>query len=152
ERAFHQDAEGQHETALRIMNEVVTAHSGNPEAWGQQAVLLYRNGKVEEAEAALQKAFEINPNYPYGLFLRGTFRYQEGEVPGALLLLRKAAEAYDPEARDLLAQVYSLIYDCEMRLNRPVAARAALRVVLHLQPSQEVRDDFEAVFGEKGRL
>jgi tetratricopeptide (TPR) repeat protein len=153
EKALHQDEEGQHETALRLMDEVVAANEGNPEAWGQKAALLYRNGRLEEAEAALQKAFALNPNYPFGLLLRGQFRYQEGEIPGALLLFRKAAEAYDPEAHDLLAQVYYLIFDCEMRSNRPVAGRAALRIVVHYRPGQqELRDDFEALFGEKGRL
>jgi tetratricopeptide (TPR) repeat protein len=153
EKALRQDEEGQHETALRLMDEVVAANEGNPEAWGQKAALLYRNGRLEEAEAALQKAFAINPNYPFGLLLRGQFRYQEGEIPGALLLFRKAADAYDPEAHDLLAQVYFLIFDCELRLNRPVAARAALRIVVHYRPGQqELRDDFEGLFGDKGRL
>ena len=64
DRAFQQDAEGQHETALRLMDEVVAENSGNPEAWGRKAQLLYQNEKVEEAENALQKALEINPRLP----------------------------------------------------------------------------------------
>ena len=126
-RAFEQDAQGQHDAALRIMDEVTAEHSGNPEAWGQKAKLLYGHGKVEQAEEALEKAFAVNRNYPYGLLLRAAFRFQEGEVPGALLLARRAADAYDPEARDYLAEAYSLVYECEMKLNRPVAARAALQ-------------------------
>ena len=111
------------------MDEVTAEHSGNPEAWGQKAKLLYGHGKVEEAEEALEKAFALNRNYPYGLLLRAAFRFQEGEVAGALLLARRAADAYDPEARDYLAEAYSLVYECEMKLNRPVAAprRAANR-------------------------
>ncbi len=124
-RAFDQDAQGQHDVALRIMDEVTREHGDNPEAWGQKAKLLYAHGKVEEAEEALEKAFALNRNYPYGLLLKAVFRYQEGEVAGALLLARRAADAYDPEARDYLAEAYSLIYECEMKLNRPVAARAA---------------------------
>ena len=152
-RAFEQDAQGQHEAALRIMDEVTAEHGGNPEAWGQKAKLLYGHGKVEEAEEALEKAFAINRNYPYGLLLKAAFRFQEGEVPGALLLARRAADAYDPEARDYLAEAYSLIYECEMKLNRPVAARAALKIVLHLQPAaEEVRKAFDQTFGEKSRL
>jgi tetratricopeptide (TPR) repeat protein len=153
DRAFQQDAEGQHEVALRLMDEVIKEHPTNPEAWGRKAQLLYQNGRVEDAEEAIQKAFEIAPKYPFGHLLRGTFRYQEGEIPGALLLFRKAADYYDPEARDLVAQVYGMIADCEMRLNRPVAARAALRIVLKNQPSDvQTREQFEAVFGDQGRL
>jgi tetratricopeptide (TPR) repeat protein len=132
---------------------VTTEHGGNPEAWGQKAKLLYAHGKLEEAEEALEKAFAINRNYPYGLLLKAVFRYQEGEVGGALLLARRAAEAYDPEARDYLAEANSVIYECEMKMNRPVAARAALRMVVHCQPAaEEPRTLFEQVFGEKSRL
>jgi tetratricopeptide (TPR) repeat protein len=132
---------------------VLAEHPANPEAWGRKAQLLYQNGKVEEAETALQKAFEISPQYAFGHLLRGMFRFQEGEIPGALLLFRKAADYYDPEAHDLVAQVYGFIADCEMRLNRPVAARAALQIVLRNQPSDvETRQQFDAVFGDKGRL
>src|SRR4051812_25240275 len=104
ERAFRQDQEGQHESALRIMGEVVAANTGNPEAHGRHALLLYRNGRLEDAENALQKAFDLNPNYPFGHFLRGIFRQNEGESVGALLLFRKAADLYDPEARDILSE------------------------------------------------
>src|SRR5262245_45829205 len=113
ERAFRLEADGQHEAALRIMDEVTDAHPANPEAWGRKALLLHRSGKLEEAENTLQKALEINPQYPFGYLLRGLFRQQEGESAGALLLFRKAAEMYDPSAKDMLAQIYSLIADSE---------------------------------------
>ncbi|HEY1860281.1 MAG TPA: tetratricopeptide repeat protein [Gemmataceae bacterium] len=153
DRAFQQDAEGQHETALRLMDEIVAEHSGNPEAWGRKAQLLYQNQRLEDAEAALQKAFEINPDYPAGHFLRGLFRYNEGEIPGALLLFRKASDLYDPQAHDSLAEVYSLIANCELRLNRPVAAGAALRKALHYQRANpELQKGFDDLYGSKSRL
>jgi tetratricopeptide (TPR) repeat protein len=152
-RAWEQEAAGQHEAALRLMDEVVREHDGNPEAWGQKARLLYSQQKVEEADTALQKAFDLNPNYPAGLALRAHIRFQEGEIPGALLLARRAAEAYDPDARAFLAEVYFLIFDGELRLNRPVAARAALRLVLRFAPAEEeLRKSFDALFGPEGRM
>jgi tetratricopeptide (TPR) repeat protein len=153
QQALEQDASGQHDTALRGIDQLTKEHPGNPEVWGQQARLLYANGKQEEAEQALEKAFAINPNYPFGLLLRATMRYQEGELLGALLLCRRAADAYDPEARDALGQVYYMLFDGELRLNRTVAARAALEQVLHFQPgSEEVRETFETLFGDESRL
>jgi tetratricopeptide (TPR) repeat protein len=152
-KAFQQDAEGQHDMALKTIDEVVTAHPDNPEAWGRKSELLFRNGKPEEAEAALQKAFELNPNYPYGYYLRGMLRMEEGELPGALLLFRKAAEVLDPEARDLLAHTYALIAECELKLNRPVAMHAALKIAQHLDPADEnFRGALDGYFGEKSRL
>jgi tetratricopeptide (TPR) repeat protein len=152
-RAWEQEASGQHETALRLMDEVVREHEGNPEAWGQKARLLFSQGKIEEADAALQKAFDLNPNYPAGLLLRASFRFQEGETPGALLLARRAVEAYHPDARQQLAEVYILIFECEYRLNRPVAARAALRLAMRFVPGEEeIGKSFDALFGTAGRL
>jgi tetratricopeptide (TPR) repeat protein len=152
DKAFRQDAEGQHESALRIMEEITKQHPTNPEAWGRKAQLLYQNGKVDEAEAALQKAFEVNPDYAFGHLLRGMFRQEEGEIAGALLLYRNAADLYDSEAKDLLAQVYALIAEAELKLNRPVAARTALRISLHLRPNEEVQQGLETIYGDKSRL
>jgi tetratricopeptide (TPR) repeat protein len=152
-RAFDQEANGQHEAAARIMDDLVKEHGSNPEAWGKRAELLYHHGKIEEAEKSLEEAFKINPNYPWGLLLRGIVRFQEGEIPGALILARKAADAYDPAAHDYLARVYSLIFECEMSLNRPVAARAALRSVMRYDPAdEELPKRFEAEFGKESRL
>lgn len=153
DKAVRLDEEGQHEAALKLMAEVVKAHPANPEAFGRQAQLLFENDRVEEAENALQKAFDINPNYPFGHFLRGLFRFHEGELPGALLLFRKAAELYDPQAHDILAQLYGMIADCETRLNRPVAARAALEITLRCRPGdEELRKGFEEAFGAQSRM
>ena len=146
-RAFQQDEVGQHDTALRIMDELTAAHPQNPEAWGRKAELLDRNEKLEEAEAALQKALDLNPNYAYGLYLRGQFRLREGEIPGALLLFRKAADLYDRSAGEILAHIYVIIFDCEMKLNHPVAARAAAEMSLRIKADPEIAKGVDAVFG-----
>lgn len=153
DKAYQQEAEGQHDAALRIMEEVIAANPANPEAYGRKAQLLYQNGRGEEAEAALQKALDINPNYPFGHLLRGLFRQEEGEIPGALMLFRKAAELYDPEARDYLGRIYSLITECEFKMNRPLAAHAALKLAVHYDPaSEELRRGLDDIFGDKSRL
>jgi predicted Zn-dependent protease len=150
DKAFQQEAAGQVEAALRSMEQVTHDHPANPEAWGRKAELLYNAGRTEEAEAALQKAFDINPTYPFGFLLRGSFRRAEGEIPGALLLFRKAADHYDPEAKALLGQIYTLIFDCEMKLNHPVAARAAAQLALRFNPTAEgLREGVDSVFGPK---
>ena len=82
DKAFEQEAEGQHDMALRMMEEVTAQNPANPEAWGRKSQLLYQNDKVDEAENILQKALDINPNYPFGYLLRGLFRQHEGEVAG----------------------------------------------------------------------
>jgi tetratricopeptide (TPR) repeat protein len=149
-KAFQQDQVGQHEAALRIMDEVVAQHPENPEAWGKKALLLWQNEKPDDAEAALSKAFEVMPDYPFGHFLRGKFRLFEGEVPGALMLFRKAAEVYDPNAHQLLIEIFLNIFECEMKLNRPVAARAAAMLALKADPNNmQLRQGVDEVFSPK---
>jgi tetratricopeptide (TPR) repeat protein len=152
EKAIRLDADGQHEAALRLMEGITSEHASNPEAWGRQAQLLYQNDKVEAAESALDKAFAINPNYPFGMLLRALFRQHEGEWAGALLLYRKAAELYDPDARDILAQIFSSIGELELMANRPVAAQAALRMAFRFRPDDTLSQALENLFGEKSHL
>jgi hypothetical protein len=151
--AWELEANGQHDAALQAMEAVTAANEANPEAWGQKAKLLYHHGRLEDAEAALEKAFGLNPGYPYGLLLRALFRFEEGEVPGALLLARRAADAYDPEAHGYLSDAYYLIFQCEHRRNNPVAARAALRLAIHHAPDvEDYRAAFDALYGPQSRL
>jgi tetratricopeptide (TPR) repeat protein len=153
DKAFRQHADGQHDAALRTMDEVLKEHGGNPEAWGSKAQLLYENDRVDEAEQALDRAFQLNPNYPYGYYLKGSFRLNEGEFPGALLLFRKAAELFDPEARRYLGQLHALIAECELKLNRPVAARAALQMAVRFDPATDnYRQALDQIFGDKSQF
>jgi tetratricopeptide (TPR) repeat protein len=164
EKAFDQDRQGQHESALHTIRALTQSHPDQPPVWGYYAQFLYNLGQqqpteaerdkyVEQAEEALSTALKLNPNFGMAHFLRGQFRQNEGELIGALLLFRKAAEAYDPEARDQLAHVYELIFRNEFLLNRPVAARAALERAVHFQPGDpEAREQFDGLFGPDSRL
>jgi tetratricopeptide (TPR) repeat protein len=112
-----------------------------------------RSKLVEQAEEALSHALKLNPNFGMAYFLRGQFRENEGEMIGALLLYRKAAEGYDPEAHDALTNVYLKIYTQETMLNRPIAARAALERAAHFQPGDpDIRKQLDGEFGDEGAL
>lgn len=153
DKAFRQEADGQHDAALRTMQDVAEQHPDNPEAWGRLSQLLYRNEKVEEAEAALQKAYAIHPGYAFGHLLQGMFRQSEGELVGALLLFRKAVELYHQDSHDNLAQLHVMIFECEMKMEKPVAARAALEQALRLAPAEEqLQKGMEEIFGAGSRL
>ena len=149
EKVYTLDQEGQHEAAMRAMDEVVAQHSTNPEALGRKAQLLFTNDKVEDAEKVLDKAFELFPTYPFGYFLKAQFRLYEGEIAGALVLLRKSAEHYDPNAAGILAQIQVEIFECEMKLNHPIAAHAAVELAARLDPANEkLRQGINTVFGK----
>lgn len=153
ERGLDLYQQGQLENALRVMDQLAKDHPDRPQVWGYYAHILFREEKMEEAEEKLQKAFALDPNFPMGHLLRGLFRQSEGEVIGALLLYRKAAEAYPPEAHDQLAQVYEMIARNELILNRPLACRVALERAVHFSPGDpELREQYEGMFGPEARM
>jgi tetratricopeptide (TPR) repeat protein len=153
EKAFDLERQAQHDAAVAVMAELTKAHPDTPAVWGYKAQFLYNAGQREQAEEAVEKALALNPEFGMAHHLKAQFRENEGELIGALLLYRKAAEGYDPEAHDSLTTVYLKIYQHETMLNRPVAARAALERVLHFQPAEaEIREQFEAEFGDDSPL
>ena len=153
ELALEQQQKGQHEAAVKTMKGVTDAHPSYPPAWGYYAQVLYNEGKPDEAEAALDKAFELNSQFGMGLLLRGLFRQNEGEMIGALLLFRKAEEAFDSQATDQLAHVNELIARNELMLNRPVASRAALERAVKYSPADaDLKEQYDALFGPQSRL
>jgi tetratricopeptide (TPR) repeat protein len=153
EKALSRHERGQHAAAEQSVSQLVEKFPKVPQAWAYQAQVLFLQDKRAEADAALQKAFDLDPNFAYGFWLRGLMRLDEGEGQGALLLFRKTAELIDPSAKEVQAQVNSRIAELELQFNRPVAARAALERALHHAPqSKELREARESVFGPGSRL
>ncbi|MFO0807083.1 MAG: tetratricopeptide repeat protein [Gemmataceae bacterium] len=153
DRAYDQLNSGQHEAALQTVARAVAQHPESAEAWGRQAHILMLNDRLEEAEQSLDRAFAVNPTYPFGFLLRGLFRQAEGEVIGSLMLFRKSAEAFAADAHDQLTYLNELIADTELQLNKPVAARAAIRrAMAHNPGNDQTREAIDAIFGPNGRL
>jgi len=153
EKARGQYSQGQKDQSLRTIQQLVEQQPNNAAVLGYQAELLYMSEKPDEADDVLQKAFAIDPQFPFGHWLRGMLRKDEGEVVGALIQFRKAAETYDPKAHEVLADIEAAIFDIEMRLNRPVAAHAALqRAMRHDATAEPLQKAAENVFGIESRL
>lgn len=151
--ALQQQQQGQHDAALRTMEQLTKSHAQSPPVWCHYANVLYMEGRTEDAEKALQEAFKLQPDCPMAYFTRAMFRQNEGEILGALLLFRKALEAYPPEATGPIADTCEMIARTELMFNRPVACRAVFERAVNAQPQdQELRMQFDAMFGEESRL
>ncbi len=151
--ALQQQQQGQHDAALRTMEALTKSNPQSPPVWCHYANVLYMEGKTEEAEKAVQEAFKLQSDCPMAYFTRAMFRQSEGEVLGALLLFRKALEAYPAEAGGPISDTCEMIARTELMLNRPVACRAVFEVAVNAQPmDQELRAQFDAMFGPESRL
>lgn len=151
--ALQQQQQGQHDAALRTMENLTKSQPQSAPVWCHYANVLYMEGRTEEAEKAVQQALTIQPDCPMAYFTRAMFRQNEGEVLGALLLFRKALENYPPEAAGPIADTCEMIARTELMLNRPVACRAVFERAVNAQPAdQELRQQFEAMFGPDSRL
>ena len=153
ERAFSQFRGGQQEAALRTIDAAAASNPGHPEILIRKAMMLDAAGRREDAEKALDDALAKAANFGPAHFMRARWRHQEGEFPGAAILARKAADGYALEAKEHLADVHAFLFEIEMQLNRPLAARAALRMAMRLAPQEAtLKEAFESTFGENGRL
>ena len=149
EKAFAQHANGQFATALQLMEQLTKQHADNAEVWGRYAELLWENERLDEAEKAIDRALEINPNYAFGHYLRGVFRHNEGEWNGALLLYRKAMEVCSPEQHSLMADIALATTQCHILQQRPIAVRASIAIAQRYAPQEEnVQKIFNDYFAE----
>jgi tetratricopeptide (TPR) repeat protein len=140
----------QREAALNLMQKLSQTHVNSTEVWGRYAEMLVDAQRLEEAEAALDKAMELNPRYARGLILRANLRHQAGEVESALSLYRKADEYAPLEDLELRVLVALNIAKLEWLRSRPLATLAALDIAQRLRPDHhEVRELFDRCFGPK---
>lgn len=137
QKAFALNANRQHDAAIQVLQDLTKHHGHNAEVWGRLAQLLSMNDRMDEAEMALDKALQANYRYAYGYFLRGTFRHEEGELGGALLLYRKALDLAEPEQATLIADIAMVTFECESARHRTLAAEAALTLAERLLPHHE---------------
>ena len=135
-KAMRLENEGQHEAALRAMDEVVAKHPTNPEAWGRKAQLLYLQQRSTTRKPPCRRRSNRTRAMRSAIICRAGFATSKVKSPGPCILFRRAAEYYPAEATAILADIYGLIFDCEFKLNRPVAARAALEMAIRLDPTQ----------------
>ena len=150
EKAFSQARAGQLDSALRTMDQAVSAEPKNLELRLHKAKLLDALKRRPEAETVLDEAISIDGAFAAAHFQRALWRRQEGEIQGAAILARKAVDLYPLDAKEQIAQVFAFLSQVETQLGRPIAARNALRMATRFDPNNSrYLDGFEALYGEK---
>lgn len=153
EKASLQIQKGQLAAADQTLKQLGEKYSQVPQVLGYQAELLYQQGKKEDAEAVLQKAMKLDPNFARGHWLLGSMRMETQDVTTALKHFRLASELLHPNANEFLSQVLVRVAELEMELVHPIASRVAMERATLVSPnSQELRQAFEASFNEDSKL
>lgn len=140
----------QHEAAINLMEKLSQTHPTSTEVWGRYAEVLINAARIEQAEAALDKAMELNPRYVRGLVLRAGLRHEEGDLDSALRLYRQADEYCPVDAPEIRGPIALNIAKLEWLRLRPLASLAALDIAQRLRPDdQNARDLYNRYFGPK---
>jgi tetratricopeptide (TPR) repeat protein len=116
EKAFSQARAGQLDSALRTMDQAVSAEPKNLELRLHKAKLLDALKRRPEAETVLDEAISIDGAFAAAHFQRALWRRQEGEIQGAAILARKAVDLYPLDAKEQIAQVFAFLSQVETQL------------------------------------
>ncbi|MFO0813419.1 MAG: tetratricopeptide repeat protein [Gemmatales bacterium] len=142
EKAYAQERNKQHEVALRMMLDVSRQHAKNSAVWCYLADLYMLQGKFDEANTALDEALKLDSQNAKALYLKAAYLHESERADEALSFYRKAADACDPAAVQMMADIHIGIAQCETIRNHPFAAKAAIDVAHRCDPSSESIQDF----------
>ncbi len=84
--------EGRYDDAVSILRSILTQEPRNLEAWLRLARTYEGKQALREAEAAYQKAVEIQPSYPGAHQHLGSFYYKQGRYDDARRSFQRASE------------------------------------------------------------
>jgi tetratricopeptide (TPR) repeat protein len=148
EKAYLQEENKQHAAAVNILHKLTEQHAKNPAVWCYYAEILTLQDNLEEAEKALEQALALDPKQAKALYLKGTLAHERGEVAEALRLYRQAADACDPAATTVMADIHLAIAQCELLKNHPLAGKAALEVAHRCDPTNKtIQERLNHFFG-----
>ncbi|MAC28758.1 MAG: hypothetical protein CMN29_27655 [Sandaracinus sp.] len=128
-RAVAQLALGQEEAGLAGLAELERSHPEVQALWGVLGYVRMRQGRLEEAEAAFDRAIRLDPADATALRNRGILRHRLGRRPEAHADLRRALR-YDPNDVNALAEL-AQIYE---QVGRGPEARPLIERIVRLQP------------------
>jgi arylsulfatase A-like enzyme/Tfp pilus assembly protein PilF len=99
ELGFYLHAAGLYEEAADVMGRVVTEQANNAEAWNQLSLIHRDRNLLDDAEAALERALELDPTYAELYVNRADLLMRRDNPAGATAALEQALQ-YDPTNSD----------------------------------------------------
>ncbi len=106
---------GEFQAAGELARRILESHPEVAAIWSFYADALQRSGEVDEAILALERAKEINPDYPNLAVRQGNWLLQEGRVDEAMPLLQEAVERGEQTADAMANLVFGHAYERGVR-------------------------------------
>jgi tetratricopeptide (TPR) repeat protein len=122
--------EGRYDEAVSILRSIVTREPRNLEAWLHLARTYESKQALREAEAAYQKAVQIQPSYPGAHQHLGSFYYNQGRYDEAGRSFKRASELA-PDNYKALNNLAAVL----VQQGRFPEAERALRHSLEIRPN-----------------
>ena len=122
--------EGRYDEAISILRSILTQEPRNLEAWLHLARTYESKQALREAEAAYQKAVEIQPSYPGAHQHLGSFFYKQGRYDEAMRSFKRASELA-PDNYKALNNLSAVL----VQQGRFSQAERALRHSLEIRPN-----------------
>lgn len=123
--------EGDRQRALALYAEIAAAHPDFLEPLVQRAVILREFGRLDEAEAEIQRVLERAPAFPPALMQRADIARARGDAEAALAIYRRIV-GEQPGFHDAGGQAAAVLRE----LGRLEEADAELERVLQQAPTQ----------------
>lgn len=137
EKAYLQERNKQHVVALRMLQDLTKQHAKNSAVWCYLADLHMLQDNFAEADLALEEALKLDANSAKALYLKGALQHEKEQTAAALQYYRQAADACDPSAAEMMADIHMGIAQLETIRNHAFAAKAAIDVAHRFAPSSE---------------
>ncbi len=115
-----------------------------------QGVSAWKEGRLREAEDRLERGLTLDPRNPFCYFYLAEIRFEQGNLPQALLFLNQA-ELLFQEHPYWLGEVYAKKGSCfEALRDTEAASRAYTRALEHNPWNENAREGLERVGPSRG--
>ncbi len=133
-------AQGRHDLALQLMEDLVALPGPSVESWARLGSVARRAGHFRRALEAHQKVVALEPTRARGSLLLGADHYAEGKWESAVAAYSRALELepQHPTARKWLARTLAQQAQVEARAGRSAQAVAPLQRAYELEATPEM--------------
>jgi tetratricopeptide (TPR) repeat protein len=126
--------------ALRIVDLGLGIFPQDANLWAEKATVQNRLGNVDGAVASLQRAVEINPQFPSARARMGSLLVDAGRADDGIRFLREAAQAGEAPADQLASIIFREAFNNGIQGDRDLDR--GIRLIVLIKDEMPISDEF----------